>query len=219
MAIKPTSRPDEPSRIHAIGGRSALLSIVLAGSSPYLVLKVGMTVSASIPMQCSLSPCSGHFRRLRSAASDDPENNIVQTAGSAGESTPSSATMPRSLLGFDIDLTRVMVYQCRGFWHPGNDPLRRAFIVKIPDGPGNRHAVSSRRHGCAQVLISRERRDRQTIFIGFGLAFFHVQRGHEPVDFDDEAPAHVRQRAAVFAGEMARAARRRLHHRTRPVRS
>src|SRR5215468_4091909 len=63
------------------------LGFIFAASSLYLVLKVGMTVSASIPVAVlaitlfrGLSAAFG-FRRATIL-----ENNIVQTSGSAGES-------------------------------------------------------------------------------------------------------------------------------------
>src|SRR6267378_7210760 len=63
-----------------------LLGIVFGASSLYLVLKVGITVSASIPVAViSLAL----FRLWSKAGGRDAsilENNIVQTAGSAGES-------------------------------------------------------------------------------------------------------------------------------------
>jgi len=64
----------------------ALLGMVFGMSSLYLVLKVGITVSASIPVAViSLAL----FRLWSKAGGRDAtilENNIVQTAGSAGES-------------------------------------------------------------------------------------------------------------------------------------
>src|SRR5436853_1286212 len=64
----------------------AILGIVFGASSLYLVLKVGITVSASIPVAViSLAL----FRLLSKFGIRDTtilENNIVQTAGSAGES-------------------------------------------------------------------------------------------------------------------------------------
>ena len=63
-----------------------LLGMVFGASSLYLVLKVGLTVSASIPVAViSLAL----FRLWSKAGGRDAtilENNIVQTAGSAGES-------------------------------------------------------------------------------------------------------------------------------------
>src|SRR3981189_1539101 len=66
-----------------------LLGMVFGASSLYLVLKTGLTVSASIPVAVLsitffrfLSWISKH--KIRNATV--LENNIVQTAGSAGES-------------------------------------------------------------------------------------------------------------------------------------
>ena len=75
----------------------SLLGIVFGASSLYLFLKVGMTVSASIPVAVLAITI---FRGLSSAfgirRATILENNIVQTAGSAGESIAFGvgATMP-----------------------------------------------------------------------------------------------------------------------------
>jgi putative OPT family oligopeptide transporter len=58
-----------------------LLSAILAGANAYLGLKVGMTVSASIPAAVISMAVLRAFRE-----SNILENNIVQTAASAGES-------------------------------------------------------------------------------------------------------------------------------------
>ncbi|HLR31555.1 MAG TPA: OPT/YSL family transporter, partial [Fodinibius sp.] len=58
-----------------------LLSAILAGANAYLGLKVGMTVSASIPAAVISMAILRMFKR-----SNILENNIVQTAASAGES-------------------------------------------------------------------------------------------------------------------------------------
>src|SRR5205814_10307890 len=64
----------------------AVLGMICGASSLYLVLKVGLTVSASIPVAViSLAL----FRGLSKAGLRDStilEHNIAQTAGSAGES-------------------------------------------------------------------------------------------------------------------------------------
>src|SRR3954463_305678 len=83
-----------------------LLGIVFGASSLYLVLKVGLTVSASIPVAVISITV---FRLLSKFGLRDAtvlENNIVQTAGSAGESIAFGigVTMPAILiLGFDLD--------------------------------------------------------------------------------------------------------------------
>jgi len=58
-----------------------VLSVVLAGANAYLGLFAGMTVSASIPAAVVSMGVLRLFRR-----SNILENNIVQTAASAGES-------------------------------------------------------------------------------------------------------------------------------------
>ncbi len=58
-----------------------VLSVVLAGANAYLGLFAGMTVSASIPAAVVSMGVLRFFRR-----SNILENNIVQTAASAGES-------------------------------------------------------------------------------------------------------------------------------------
>jgi uncharacterized oligopeptide transporter (OPT) family protein len=90
----------------------ALLGIVFGASSIYLVLKVGLTVSASIPvavLSITLFRAFSWITGLRKTTI--LENNIVQTTGSAGESLAFAVglIMPALLLlGFDIDVVRVM---------------------------------------------------------------------------------------------------------------
>ncbi len=62
-------------------GLGILLSAILAGANAYLGLKVGLTVSASIPAAVISMAVLKLFRD-----SNILENNIVQTAASAGES-------------------------------------------------------------------------------------------------------------------------------------
>src|SRR5258705_823280 len=78
----------------------ALLGMLFGASSLYLVLKVGLTVSASIPVAVIAIAL---FRLASKAGVRDStilENNIVQTAGSAGESNPfgHGRTMPPILI-------------------------------------------------------------------------------------------------------------------------
>jgi putative OPT family oligopeptide transporter len=112
-----------------------VLGILFGASSLYLVLKVGLTVSASIPVAViSLTL----FRSLSKIGLRDAtilENNITQTAGSAGESLAFGVgvTMPAiMILGFDLDLTRVMLVSILGglLGILMMIPLRRALIVK-----------------------------------------------------------------------------------------
>ncbi len=113
----------------------AVLGLIFGASSLYLVLKVGLTVSASIPVAViSLAM----FRALSKTGLRDAtilENNITQTAGSAGESLAFGigVTMPAILiLGFDLELTRVMLVAVLGglLGILMMIPLRRALIVK-----------------------------------------------------------------------------------------
>ncbi|HMP82401.1 MAG TPA: oligopeptide transporter, OPT family [Verrucomicrobiota bacterium] len=123
----------------------AVLGMLFGASSLYLVLKVGMTVSASIPVAVvSLTL----FRLWSKAGGRDAtilENNIVQTAGSAGESIAFGlgVTMPAILiLGFDLEISRVMLVAVLGglLGILMMIPLRRALIVqqhetlKYPEG-------------------------------------------------------------------------------------
>src|SRR5262245_61139360 len=89
-----------------------LLGIVFGASSLYLVLKVGLTVSASIPVAVISITLFRVLSKLGLRDATVLENNIVQTAGSAGESIAFGigVTMPAILiLGFDLELTRVML--------------------------------------------------------------------------------------------------------------
>src|SRR5436309_9266320 len=113
-----------------------ILGIIFSASSMYLVLKVGMTVSASIPiavLSISLFRAVSAVTRMRRATI--LENNMVQTTGSAGESIAFGVgvTMPAlMLLGFEMDMFRTMTVAVLGGLL-GNlmmIPLRRAFIVK-----------------------------------------------------------------------------------------
>ena len=72
-----------------------LLSVILAGANAYLGLFAGMTVSASIPAAVI---SMGVLRMFRE--SNILENNIVQTAASAGESLAAGVifTIPALML-------------------------------------------------------------------------------------------------------------------------
>lgn len=130
-----------------------LLGIIFGASSLYLVLKTGLTVSASIPVaviSITLFRILSKARITRDATI--LENNVVQTAGSAGESIAFGVgvTMPAILiLGFDLDFWRVMLVAVLGglLGILMMIPLRRALIrdqhgiLKYPEGTA-----------CAEVL-------------------------------------------------------------------
>src|SRR6185295_2740952 len=85
----------------------AILGIVFAASSVYLALKIGLTVSASIPIAVL---AVAFFRTL--CRSTILENNMVQTTGSAGESIAAGIvfTIPAILLmGYDLTVSKVAV--------------------------------------------------------------------------------------------------------------
>ena len=154
----------------------AVLGIIFGASSLYLVMKVGMTVSASIPVAVLSITLFRVFSRvfgIRRATI--LENNIVQTTGSAGESIAFGVgiTMPAvMILGFEMEITRVMVVSILGgiLGILMMIPLRRAFIVK-------QHGTLKYPEGtaCADVLVIGETggSTAKTVFIGFGLAFVY----------------------------------------------
>src|SRR5690606_12872921 len=89
-----------------------LLGIIFGASSLYLVLKVGMTVSASIPVAVISITLFRILSKLGAKDATILEHNIVQTAGSAGESIAFGVgvTMPAILiLGFDLEIDRKSV--------------------------------------------------------------------------------------------------------------
>ncbi|MEK7746845.1 MAG: oligopeptide transporter, OPT family, partial [Elusimicrobiota bacterium] len=154
----------------------AVLGIVFGASSLYLVLKVGMTVSASIPIAVLSITIFRLFSRLTGMRrATILENNMVQTTGSAGESIAFGVgvTMPAlMILGYEMDVARVMVVASLGglLGVLMMIPLRRAFIVKqhgrlpYPEGTA-----------CADVLIVGEQggSSAKTVFTGFGLAVLY----------------------------------------------
>ena len=160
------SLPELTPRALVLG---ALLGIVFGASSVYLGLRVGLTVSASIPIAVvSITVFRALSRALGSRASI-LENNIVQTAGSAGESIAGGVifTIPALIfLGFELDWTRTMVLALMGgiLGVLMMIPLRRYLIVKehgkltYPEGTA-----------CAEVLIVGEKGGTQAGLVFSGL--------------------------------------------------
>lgn len=131
-----------------------LLGIVFGASSLYLVLKVGLTVSASIPVAVISITLFRILSKLGARDATILEHNIVQTTGSAGESIAFGigVTMPAILiLGFDLEVWRVTLVAVLGglLGILMMIPLRRALIkeqhgyLKYPEGTA-----------CAQVLMA-----------------------------------------------------------------
>ena len=96
----------------------SVLGVIFGASSLYLFLKVGMTVSASIPVAVlAITIFRGLSRAFGTRPTTILENNIVQTAGSAGESIAFGvgAAMPAlMLLGYELEWTRVMLVAVLG---------------------------------------------------------------------------------------------------------
>lgn len=144
----------------------SILGIIFAASSVYLALKVGMTVSASIPiavLSITLFKVFGKATIL--------ENNIVQTTGSAGESIAFgvATTMPvYLLLGQEMQILPILLIALLGgiLGVLMMIPLRQGLIVKehgkltYPEGTA-----------CADVLIVGEEggTNAKTVFLGFGV--------------------------------------------------
>ena len=129
-----------------------VLGMVFGASSLYLVLKVGLTVSASIPVAVISLALFRGWSKMGGRDASILEHNITQTAGSAGESIAFGVgvTMPAILiLGFDLELVTVMLVAVMGglLGILMMIPLRRALIVK-------EHGVLKYPEGtaCAAVL-------------------------------------------------------------------
>src|SRR5437868_2339879 len=174
-----------------------ILGIVFGASSLYLVLKVGLTVSASIPV----AVLSITFFRLLSKIglrnATILENNVVQTAGSAGESIAFGVgvTMPAiMILGFDLEVTRVTLVAVLGglLGILMMIPLRRALIVqqhgvlKYPEGTACAEVLKagasaeSRSHASAAARAEEAASEgaasgmsAKTIFGGFGIGLLY----------------------------------------------
>src|SRR6202163_2182412 len=172
------------------------LGMVFGASSLYLVLKVGLTVSASIPVAVISITL---FRLLSKVGLRDAtilENNIVQTAGSAGESIAFGVgvTMPAiMILGLDLEVTRVMLVALLGglLGILMMIPLRRALIVaqhgylKYPEGTAcaevlkagasdeSRQAAAEGSSQHAGAMDEAESTGAKTIFAGLGVGFLY----------------------------------------------
>lgn len=119
---------------------SVLLTLVMAGSNAYLGLKIGMTVSATIPAAVISMAVLRFFRN-----SNILENNIVQTAASAGEAVAAAVvfTVPALLImgywsSFSFWQTFMIVAIGGTLGVMFSIPLRRAFVIesdlKFPEG-------------------------------------------------------------------------------------
>lgn len=187
--ITPSTNLRELTPLPIIVG--AVLGLIFGASSLYLVLKVGLTVSASIPVAVISITLFRLFSRLGVRDATILEHNIVQTAGSAGESIAFGVgvTMPAILiLGFDLEITRVMLVAILGglLGILMMIPLRRALIVaqhgilKYPEGTACAEVLKAGASTESRAAASEEARREQekigggtsakTIFTGFGFA-------------------------------------------------
>jgi len=173
-----------------------LLGMVFGASSLYLVLKVGLTVSASIPVAVISITIFRLFSKFGLRDATILENNIVQTAGSAGESIAFGVgvTMPAiMILGLDLEFTRVMLVAMLGglLGILMMIPLRRALIVaqhgylKYPEGTAcaevlkagaseeSRKAAAAGSIQHAGAADAGAQTGAKTIFGGLGVGFLY----------------------------------------------
>jgi putative OPT family oligopeptide transporter len=151
----------------------SIFGIIFGAATVYLGLKVGLTVSASIPIAVLAISV---FRKLGNATI--LESNIVQTIGSAGESVAAGVvfTIP-ALLFLPHGADFFKYFQIFALALVGGIlgvlfmvPLRRSLIVKehgnlpYPEGTA-----------CADVLIAGEKGGKlaQKVYYGLGIAFLY----------------------------------------------
>ena len=150
-----------------------ILAVIFGAANAYLGLRVGMTVSASIPAAVISMGVIRVILRRNSIL----ESNMVQTIGSAGESLAAGAifTMPALFLWAEEGLTSkpgiveiTLIALCGGILGVlFMVPLRNALIVK-------EHATLLYPEGtaCADVLLAGEEggANASSVFSGMGLA-------------------------------------------------
>ncbi len=150
-----------------------LLAVIFGAANAYLGLRVGMTVSASIPA----AVIAMGVIRIALRRNSILESNIVQTIGSAGESLAAGAifTLPALFLWASegkmdkpslIEITLIaLIGGLLGVFFMV--PLRNALIVK-------EHGILPYPEGtaCAEVLLAGEKggANAGTVFAGMGFA-------------------------------------------------
>ena len=178
-----------------------ILAVVYGAANAYLGLRVGMTVSASIPA----AVISMGVIRVIMKKNSILESNLVQTIGSAGESLAAGAifTMPALFLWAEEGLCEkpglveiTLIALCGGVLGVlFMVPLRNALIVK-------EHATLLYPEGtaCADVLLAGEEggSNAATVFSGMGIAaaFKFIVDGLKAV------PADVAVAFKSFKGEI-----------------
>lgn len=180
-----------------------LLAVIFGAANAYLGLRVGMTVSASIPAAVIAMGVIRVIMKKNSIL----ESNVVQTIGSAGESVAAGAifTIPALFLwaaddslGIEmpgiLEITLIaMIGGLLGVFFMV--PLRNALIVR-------EHGVLPYPEGtaCAEVLLAGEEggSNASTVFAGMGFAalFKFIIDGIKAV------PGEVSFRVKGYAGEI-----------------
>jgi putative OPT family oligopeptide transporter len=207
-----------------------ILGMVFGASSLYLVLKVGLTVSASIPVAVIAITLFGLVKKAGGKDSTILENSIAQTAGSAGESIAFGlgVTMPAiMILGFDLEIWRVMLVGVLGglLGILMMIPTRRTMIVdqhkalKFPEGTAcaevlkaaasetSREAAGEIRAEGSQAARDAKRR-ALIIFGGFGLGLLYKVAGislkgwKDTVNFEFAAPLKGGSAGAEISPEL-----------------
>ena len=178
-----------------------ILAIVFGAANAYLGLRVGMTVSASIPA----AVISMGVIRVIMKKNSILESNMVQTIGSAGESLAAGAifTMPalflwaeEGLCGMPSLVEITLIALCGGVLGVlFMIPLRNALIVK-------EHATLLYPEGtaCAEVLLAGEEggSNASTVFSGMVLAAIFKFL----VDGIKVIPADIAAQFRSFKGEL-----------------
>ena len=207
-----------------------VLGMVFGASSLYLVLKVGLTVSASIPVAVIAITLFGLARKMGGRESTILENSITQTAGSAGESLAFGlgCTMPAiMILGFDLEISRVMLVGVLGglLGILMMIPMRRTMIVdqhrelKYPEGTAcaevlKAAATETSREAAGEVRdadsdeAKEARRRAFIIFGGFGLGLLYkvmnisLKLWKDTVNFIFDAPLKSGSAGAEISPEL-----------------
>jgi putative OPT family oligopeptide transporter len=163
--IPPQDAPRELTfRALALG---ALLGVVFGAASTYLALRVGLTVSASVP----IAVLAIWAIRRRGDERAILEHNIVQTTGSAGESVAAAVVFSVPALIFlgyplQVGLTTLVALTGGLLGVLMMVPLRRYLIVK-------EHGVLRYPEGkaCAEILQAGEKggTSAKKVFVGLGV--------------------------------------------------
>lgn len=160
MSNNSTTIPEINLRVIIIG---ILLSVIMGSANVYLGLKIGMTVSASIPSAVVGMLVLRQIRAFNneSSAGSILEANQIQTAASAGESLAAGIifTMPALIIigvwqEFDMILTTVIAFTGGLLGILFMIPMRQVFIVKNEDNLQYPEALA-----CASVLEAGQESD------------------------------------------------------------